>query len=101
MVYITENGTALEDVPDDQGVVRDWGRINYLRDHLRAVYTAIHQGANVKGYYVWSLWDNFEWASGYRPRFGIIYVDYESLKRTPKQSALWYSQVVAENGITT
>jgi beta-glucosidase len=101
VVYITENGTALEDVPDDQGVVRDWGRINYLRDHLRAVYTAIHQGANVKGYYVWSLWDNFEWASGYRPRFGIIYVDYESLKRTPKQSALWYSQVVAENGITT
>jgi len=99
-IFVTENGTALEDAPGENGFVADWGRVNYLRTHLQEVYNVIQKGANVKGYYTWSLMDNFEWSSGYRPRFGIVRVDYESLKRTPKQSALWYSQVIAENAIT-
>lgn len=99
-MYVTENGTALEDTPDANGFVADWGRVNYFRDHLYAVYTAIQQGADVKGYYAWSLVDNFEWANGYRPRFGIVRVDYQTLKRIPKQSAEWYSQVIQANGFS-
>ncbi len=99
-VFITENGTALEDIPDENGCVADWGRVNYLRAHLHEVHKSIQKGANVKGYYTWSLMDNFEWSSGYRPRFGIVRVDYDTLVRTPKQSALWYSQAIKDNGFT-
>jgi beta-glucosidase len=98
-VYITENGCAFPDTPDDEGFVADWGRVNFLRDHLRAVHDAIEAGADVRGYFVWSLLDNFEWSMGYGPRFGIVRVDYETLERTPKQSARWYSEVVAQNAI--
>ena len=98
-VLITENGCAIDDAPDADGAVADWGRVNYLRAHLRAVHDAIQAGADVRGYYVWSLMDNFEWAHGYEPRFGIVYVDYGTLERTPKRSARWYSQVIARNGV--
>jgi beta-glucosidase len=98
-VYVTENGCALVDSPAADGFVADWGRINYLRDHLRAVHDAIQTGANVSGYYVWSLMDNFEWHHGYRPRFGVVRVDYETGERTPKQSARWYGEVIARNGL--
>jgi len=97
-MFVTENGTALIDTPDASGQVADWGRINYLRNHLRSVHTAIQAGAPVKGYYYWSLMDNFEWAWGYRPRFGLVRVDFDSLKRTPKESARWYGQAIAHNG---
>jgi beta-glucosidase len=100
VVFVTENGTALEDTPDEEGFVADWGRVSYYRSHLQAVHSAIQQGANVKGYYAWSLMDNFEWSSGYRPHFGIVRVDYQTLKRTPKQSAWWYSQVITQNGFS-
>lgn len=98
-IYITENGCALKDVPDKQGFVTDWGRVNFLRTHFQAAHDALLAGANLHGYYVWSLLDNFEWAHGYTPRFGIVCVDYKTGRRTPKQSALWYSQVIARNGV--
>jgi len=75
------------------------GRLNYIKEHLHAVYNALQGGANVKGYYVWSFMDNFEWARGYTPRFGIVRVDFSTQKRTLKQSALWYRQTIAENSI--
>lgn len=98
-MYITENGCAVADAPDTQGFVADWRRVDYLRAHIRAVHQAIQAGVDVRGYYVWSLLDNFEWASGYGPRFGIVRVDYDTLVRTPKQSAHWYSEVIARNGL--
>lgn len=98
-IYITENGCAMPDVPDAQGFVADWGRVDYLRAHLRAAHDAIQAGANLSGYYVWSLLDNFEWAHGYTPRFGIVRVDYATQARVPKQSARWYADVIAHNRI--
>jgi beta-glucosidase len=98
-MYVTENGCALVDTPDSSGFVADWGRVNYLREHLRAVYEAIEAGADVCGYFAWSLLDNFEWSHGYDPRFGIVRVDYETLERIPKQSARWYRDVISQNGI--
>lgn len=98
-ILITENGCALKDSPDETGFVADWGRVNFLRDHLYAVYDAIASGVNIQGYYVWSLMDNFEWASGFKPRFGLIRVNYETGQRIPKQSATWYQEVISKNGI--
>ncbi|MBN1440836.1 MAG: beta-glucosidase [Anaerolineales bacterium] len=98
-VYITENGAALADTPDSRGFVEDWGRVDFLRGYLRAVHRAVAAGCDVRGYYVWSLMDNFEWAQGYDPRFGIVRVDYKTQKRTPKRSALWYREVIERNGL--
>jgi beta-glucosidase len=98
-IYITENGCAVEDTLDTHGFVADWRRVDYLRAYIRAVHQAIQAGVDVRGYYVWSLLDNFEWASGYSPRFGIVRVDYDTLERTPRQSARWYSDVIARNGL--
>lgn len=95
VMYITENGVALADVPDKDGFVNDTLRIEYIESHLNAMKKAIEAGADVRGYYAWSLMDNFEWASGYMPRFGLVRVDYESGKRTPKQSARWYRNLIA------
>jgi beta-glucosidase len=99
-VYITENGCAALDEADEQGFVFDRERVNYLRSHLIAAHNAIQAGVNLKGYFIWSLMDNFEWTSGYRPRFGIVRVDYATQKRTPKLSAHWYSDVIAHNRVT-
>jgi beta-glucosidase len=79
--------------------VADWGRVNFLRAHLCAVHDAIAAGVDVRGYYAWSLMDNFEWAYGFWPRFGIVRVDYETGRRMPKQSARWYGEVIARNGV--
>jgi len=89
-IMITENGARNSDGPDGEGRVRDAGRIAYLRSHIAAVHRAIEAGVPVTGYYVWSLLDNFEWGQGFSQRFGLIHVDYQTLKRTPKDSALWY-----------
>lgn len=97
-IYITENGAAFKDDRIVDGTVDDQDRLEYLKGHFEAAYRAIQDGVNLKGYYVWSFMDNFEWAYGYSKRFGIVYVDYETLKRTPKRSALWYRDVIAENG---
>jgi len=98
-IYITENGCALPDTADAEGFVNDWERVEFLRCHFLAAHDAIQKGVNVKGYYVWSLMDNFEWTMGYKPRFGLVRVEYETGKRIPKQSAFWYQDVIAQNGI--
>jgi beta-glucosidase len=89
-MVITENGAAFDDTADTSGFVRDDGRTAYLASHIAAVADARAQGADVRGFFAWSLMDNFEWAEGYAKRFGIVHVDYETQERTPKQSALWF-----------
>jgi beta-glucosidase len=94
-VYITENGCACEDVVDAEGRVDDQARVRYLDSHLRAVAGAIEDGVDVRGYYTWSLLDNFEWAEGYTKRFGLVHVDFETQVRTRKASFDWYRQLIA------
>ena len=94
-LLITENGSAYDDPAPTNGVVPDASRLAYLREHLTAVARAAADGAKVEGYFAWSLLDNFEWEHGYGKRFGIVYVDYESQRRVPKQSALWYRDFIA------
>lgn len=97
-LLITENGASFDDPPvDGNGVVEDPQRVEYLRDHVAAVEQAIGGGVDVRGYYVWSLLDNFEWEHGYASRFGIVWVDFESQRRTPKRSAIWYRDLIAEH----
>ncbi|MEU7692264.1 GH1 family beta-glucosidase [Microbispora hainanensis] len=93
--YITENGAAYADVADENGYVDDVERAEYLRTHIDAVLEARAQGADVRGYFAWSLLDNFEWSYGYDRRFGIVRVDYDTQKRTPKRSARYYAERVA------
>ena len=93
-LIITENGAAYDDGPDASGRVQDHRRTAYIHGHLAAVKRAISDGIPVTGYYVWSLMDNFEWSFGYTKRFGIVYVDYETQQRFPKDSALWLSKVM-------
>lgn len=94
-VYITENGAAYADPPAADGRVHDPARTDYLRRHIGAVADAIAAGVDVRGYFVWSLFDNFEWAFGYSKRFGIVHVDFETQRRTPKDSARWYRDFIA------
>jgi beta-glucosidase len=98
-LVITENGAAFDDRVAADGHVHDDRRIGYLRDHLAAVRRAIDAGVDVRGYFAWSLLDNFEWSFGYSKRFGIIHVDYETQQRTWKDSALWYRDVISANAI--
>lgn len=97
-LYITENGAAFDDYVNPEGEVRDPERIEYLRGHLAAAHRAIGAGVDLRGYFQWSLLDNFEWAYGYGRRFGAVYVDYATQTRIPKASAHWYSRV-ARSGI--
>ena len=99
-IYITENGSCYNDEPEN-GVVQDDGRINYLEQHLTALSRAMKSGVPIKGYLTWSLLDNFEWAEGYTMRFGIIHVNYRTLKRTPKESYYWLKQTIANNWFET
>jgi len=92
-LYVTENGAAYADQLKPDGVC-DEERIQYLRDHFLAMADALRQGVDLRGYYLWTLLDNFEWAYGYSKRFGIVHVDYETQKRTPKDSALWYASML-------
>jgi beta-glucosidase len=93
-VMITENGCSYAMGPDEHGAVDDQPRIDYLDGHLRAVASAIEQGVDVRGYYCWSLLDNFEWTEGYTQRFGLVHVDYETQRRTPKRSFDWYAATI-------
>jgi len=94
-IYVTENGAAFDDVRDHEGRVRDPERQAYIAGHIASVGGAIDQGVPVKGYFVWSLLDNFEWAHGYSKRFGLVYVDYPTLARVPKDSFYWYRDFIA------
>jgi beta-glucosidase len=98
-IYITENGRAVYDYVNPEGEVNDEERVAYLDDHFRAAHAAIQQGVNLRGYMVWSLLDNFEWALGYSKRFGIVFVDYGTQSRIPKMSASWYKGVIERNGL--
>ncbi len=100
-LYITENGASYSDGPAEDGKVHDERRVRYLRDHFTAAKRAIDEGVPLAGYFVWSLMDNFEWAKGYTQRFGIVWTDYATLQRLPKDSALWYRQVIANNAVET
>jgi beta-glucosidase len=98
-LHITENGAAYRDVVDADGHIRDQERVDFLDAHLRAAHTAIEHGVDLRGYFYWSLIDNFEWAEGYAKRFGIVHVDFASQRRTPKQSAFYYAKVIAGNSL--
>ena len=98
-LYITENGSAFADPPSAaDGRIEDALRVDYLKSHLRAIHDAMQQGVNLRGYFAWSLLDNYEWSHGYTKRFGIIHVDYETQARTIKDSGKFYSRVIESNG---
>jgi beta-glucosidase len=98
-LYVTENGAAFADEVAADGSVPDPARVDYLDGHVREALRAVRDGVDLRGYFVWSLLDNFEWALGYSKRFGIVHVDYETLERTPKASARWYAEVIRRNGL--
>ena len=98
-LYVTENGSAYEDVADADGFVDDQQRLEFVDVHLRAVKDAIDEGADVRGYFGWSLLDNYEWAWGYGKRFGLVRVDYETQERTVKASGRWYGRVARANAV--
>jgi beta-glucosidase len=98
-LYITENGAAGDDYVNPDGTVEDTERIDYLRGHLRAAHRALTAGTDLRGYFTWSLMDNFEWAHGYSKRFGLIFVDYGTQRRIPKRSAGWFADVAGNNSI--
>jgi beta-glucosidase len=97
-LYITENGAAFYDPPSVGSEVRDPLRVDYFRDHLKAALAALELGVDLRGYFAWSLLDNFEWSLGYSKRFGIVHVDYKTLVRTPKESARFYRRVIETDG---
>jgi beta-glucosidase len=99
-LYITENGAAFPDTVTAEGRVPDARRLEYVRQHLLALHEAMTAGVDVRGYFVWSLMDNFEWAHGYGKRFGIVHVDYDTQVRTIKESGRWYSQVIASRQVS-
>ena len=97
--YITENGCSSDDVINAAGHIEDTDRVMYLRNHVTQMRRAASEGYPIKGYFLWSLLDNFEWADGYSKRFGICYVDFKTQKRTLKQSAEWYREVIKHNAV--
>ncbi|MFE7508240.1 GH1 family beta-glucosidase [Promicromonospora sp. NPDC057488] len=99
-LMITENGGAFPDTDVADGTVRDADRIDYVRRHLVQVERAVDDGVDVRGYFLWSLFDNYEWAYGYAKRFGIVHVDYDTLDRTPKASARWYSELIRRRDLS-
>jgi beta-glucosidase len=98
-VYITESGCAAQDEVNSNGEVIDTDRIMYLRQHLKSAHQAVSEGYPLKGYFLWSFMDNFEWAWGYSRRFGIVYVDYKTQKRIPKASFEWYAECIRQNRV--
>jgi beta-glucosidase len=98
-LYVTENGAAFDDVLDADGAVHDPERIDYLDSHFRAAHRAIRDGVDLRGYFVWSLTDNFEWAWGNSRRFGLIHLDYATQRRTVKDSGRWYAGVTGTNAL--
>ena len=95
-IYVLENGCGGADAPDAAGTIADQHRVDYLAAYIPALHAAIAAGADVRGYFVWSLLDNFEWTSGYAQRFGLVYVDYATQRRVPKGSARWYARHIAQ-----
>jgi beta-glucosidase len=100
-LYVTENGAAFDDPPHAASdLLEDPLRVRYYREHLRAAHEALCQGVDLRGYFAWSLLDNFEWSMGYSKRFGLYHVDFATQQRTPKASARYYREVIRTNGAT-
>ncbi len=99
-IFVTENGAAFDYRPDAKGRVQDTQRLRFLHDHLQALWQALEDGANVQGYFVWSLMDNFEWSEGYSKRFGLIYLDYATQERIPKDSYYWYQETIRQHAVS-
>lgn len=97
-IEITENGAAYNTGPNHDGEIPDQQRIDFYNSYLHELAQAVADGADVRGYHAWSLLDNFEWNEGFTPRFGLVYVDYNTLSRTPKASAKWYAKVIGAQG---
>ena len=97
-IYITENGASYQEHPDRHGEILDEARIDYIHTHLKKCEEAIAQGVPLKGYFVWTLMDDFEWSTGYENQFGLVYVDRKTMKRTKKKSFGWYRSVIDTNG---
>jgi beta-glucosidase len=97
--FVTENGAAYDDIVAEDGTIDDPQRITYISEHLRAAARAMAEGVPLRGYFVWALLDNFEWSFGFSKRFGLIYVDYPTQTRTPKSSAAWYRDVIADGRV--
>ena len=97
-IYITENGMPFDDASGREANLDDQARIEYVKNVLIWLHKAMEEGADVRGYYLWSLMDNFEWSAGYDARYGLYYTDYEKAERIPKKSAKWYAQVIREKG---
>ena len=95
--YLSENGTCVVDTVSEDGKIHDEGRISFLRDYLTELERSTEDGTDIRGYFLWTFMDNFEWAHGYIPRFGIVYTDYETMKRIPKDSAYWYKNFIEEH----
>jgi beta-glucosidase len=93
-IYVLENGYGSFDKPDEAGAVTDTGRTEFLRAYIAAMNATVSNGVDVRGYFIWSLLDNFEWEQGYSNRFGLTYVDYSSLRRIPKSSFHWYADLI-------
>lgn len=100
-IYITENGVAQDDGPDREAMLNDDERIAYVSETLRHVRRAMDEGIDVRGYYLWSLMDNFEWSAGFAARFGLYYTDYEKMELIPKKSAGWYRDLIRNSGFVT
>jgi beta-glucosidase len=98
-IYITENGTSAADQPGEDGKIYDTDRIMYLRNYLTQLNRATSEGVPVRGYFLWSLMDNFEWSDGYEKRFGLYHVDFQTQRRTPKLSASFYREVIQHNAV--
>lgn len=98
-IYITENGCASDDVVAEDGKVYDTDRVMFLKSFLTQLQRATADGVPVKGYFHWSMMDNFEWMAGYGNRFGMVFVDFETLERTPKLSAEWFRAAARENAV--
>ncbi len=98
-IFITENGASSDDHLNAQGEVMDTDRTMFLRNYLTQLQRGVSEGVPVRGYFLWSLLDNYEWADGYEKRFGITYVDFQTQKRTPKLSAKFYKNVIATNSV--
>ena len=98
-IFISENGCGTFDAPRTDGIVYDSDRVMFLRNYLAMLQQATAEGVPVRGYFVWSLFDNFEWADGYATRFGLVHVDYTTQKRTPKLSASYYAEVMRRNAV--
>ena len=94
-IVVTENGAAYPDTVDQDGRVRDTDRVSYLARHVAAASDALEAGVPLTGYHVWSFMDNYEWSLGYSRRFGLVRVDYDTQRRTPKDSARWYQALTA------